>query len=130
MSMPGGIGIIDLMLNVPGEHSSKWYDFMRPLLLDTESREQFRMPAQYLIPDTSELAGALERTLLYTPLKYGRNVQNPVLEALGFDRKRALERAAQEAKLLPTGLGADYVGLSRTGEFVLSPQPDPTPAAD
>ena len=69
-------------------------------------------------------------TLLYTPLKYGRNVQNPVLEALGFDRKRALERAAQEAKLLPTGLGADYVGLSRTGEFVLSPQPDPTPAAE
>jgi acyl-[acyl-carrier-protein] desaturase len=90
----------------------------------------FRMPAQYLIPDTSELAGALERTLLYTPLKYGRNVQNPVLEALGFDRKRALERAAQEAKLLPTGLGPEYVALSRAGEFVLSPQPDPAPVAD
>lgn len=90
----------------------------------------FRMPAQYLIPDTSELAGALERTLLYTPLKYGRHVQNPVLDALGFDRKRALERAAQEAKLLPTGLGPEHVALSRAGEFVLSTVPDAAPVAD
>jgi hypothetical protein len=28
------VGVIDLMLNIPGEHSGKWYDFMRPLLLD------------------------------------------------------------------------------------------------
>ncbi len=57
MSMPGGIGIIDLMLNVPGEHSSKWYDFMRPLLLDTESLEQFRMPAQYMFKDVPCIEG-------------------------------------------------------------------------
>jgi len=57
MSMPGGIGIIDLMLNIPGEHSSTWYDFMRPLLLDTESREQFRMPAQYMFKDVPRIEG-------------------------------------------------------------------------
>jgi len=49
--MPQGIGIIDLMLNIPGEDNSAWYDFMKPLLLDAESREVFQMPAQYLFKD-------------------------------------------------------------------------------
>jgi hypothetical protein len=48
VSFPSGIGVIDLMLNVPGEDNRGWYDFMRPLLLDRESREQFQMPAQHL----------------------------------------------------------------------------------
>ena len=55
--MPEGIGVIDLMLNIPGEHSSKWYDFMRPLLLDEESREQFRMPAEYMFKDVPRIEG-------------------------------------------------------------------------
>jgi uncharacterized protein len=51
VTMPQGIGIIDLMLNIPGEDNSAWYDFMKPLLLDAESREVFQMPAQYLFKD-------------------------------------------------------------------------------
>ena len=43
--------VIDLMLQIPGEDQRGWYDFMRPLLLDTESRERFEMPAQYLFKD-------------------------------------------------------------------------------
>ena len=46
--------IIDLMLQIPGDDQRGWYDFMRPLLLDTESRERMEMPAQYLfknLPD-------------------------------------------------------------------------------
>ncbi len=57
MTMPAGIGVIDLMLNIPGEHTGQWYDFMRPLLLDTESREQFRMPAQYMFKDVPRIEG-------------------------------------------------------------------------
>ena len=48
------VGVIDLMLNIPGEDVSAWYDFMKPLLLDEESREHMKMPAQYMfrnIPD-------------------------------------------------------------------------------
>jgi acyl-[acyl-carrier-protein] desaturase len=85
----------------------------------------FTMPALYLIPNASELAAAMERTLLHTPLKQGRLVNNPVLDALGFKNKRALERAVQEAKMLPSGLGPEHVAISRTGEFVLSMTPDP-----
>ena len=83
----------------------------------------FNMPALYLIPNESEMKAALERTRLYTPLKHGRWVANPVLDALGLDNKRALERAVQAAKLLPKGLGPEHVALSRSGEFVLSMQP-------
>ena len=57
MSMPTDIGVIDLMMNIPGEHTDKWYDFMRPLLLDQESREQFSMPAQYMFKDIPRIEG-------------------------------------------------------------------------
>jgi acyl-[acyl-carrier-protein] desaturase len=85
----------------------------------------FTMPALNLIPDASELAAAMERTLLHTPLKQGRNVNNPILAALGFKNRRALERGVQEAKLLPAGLGPEHVALGRTGEFVVARHPDP-----
>jgi acyl-[acyl-carrier-protein] desaturase len=84
----------------------------------------FKMPSLSLIPDSSKLAAALERSLLYTPLKHGRYVANPILNALGLQNKRALERAVQESKLLPPGLGPEYVSLSRSGEFVISMTPD------
>ena len=83
----------------------------------------FNMPALYLIPNESEMKAALERTKLYTPLKHGRWVANPILDALGLDNKRALERAVQAAKLLPKGLGPEHVALSRSGEFVVSMTP-------
>ena len=84
----------------------------------------FNMPALYILPDAQEMKEALERTKLYTPLKHGRSVANPVLDALGFDNKRALERAVQQSKLLPAGLGPEGVSISRSGEFVIAMQPD------
>ncbi len=48
---PGARGAIDLMLNIPGEDTSGWYEFMKPLFLDRESRDVFAMPAQYMFKD-------------------------------------------------------------------------------
>ena len=48
MPMPSGIGVIDLMLAIPTDDTSRWYEFMKPLLRDRESREQFEMPAEYM----------------------------------------------------------------------------------
>ncbi|MFD3164264.1 hypothetical protein [Herpetosiphon sp. NSE202] len=84
----------------------------------------FNMPALHILPNAEELKASLERTKLYTPLKHGRFVANPVLDAMGFNNKRALERAVQHAKLLPTGLGPEHVAIGRDGEFVISMQPD------
>ena len=85
----------------------------------------FTMPALHILPNASDLAAAMQRTLLHTPLKQGRQVNNPVLDSMGLKNKRALERAVQEAKMLPPGLGPENVAFSRTGEFVLSMVPDP-----
>ena len=48
MPMPTGIGVIDLMLAIPSDDMSKWYDFMKPLLRDEQSRQLFKMPAEYM----------------------------------------------------------------------------------
>lgn len=80
----------------------------------------FTMPALDFIPDAELLEEAMVRTKLHTPRKQVTDVNNPILDALGFDNKRALERGVQEAKKLPPGLGPEFVSLSRSGEFVLS----------
>jgi len=52
MPMPRDIKAIDLMLSIPGESgNSEWYDFMKPMLLDKQSRELFKMPAEYMFKD-------------------------------------------------------------------------------
>ncbi len=56
MAMPEDIGVIDLMLNIPGEDQRQWYEFMRPLLRDEESRSVFEMPAQYLFRNLPQVA--------------------------------------------------------------------------
>jgi predicted TIM-barrel fold metal-dependent hydrolase len=63
--MPSDVKVVDLMLSVPGEDNSQWYEFMKPLLMDEESRNLFKMPAQYMfkdIPDT----GKKEDYIAYT----------------------------------------------------------------
>ena len=65
MPMPSDVKVVDLMLSVPGEDNSQWYEFMKPLLMDEESRNLFKMPVQYMfkdIPDT----GKKEDYIAYT----------------------------------------------------------------
>lgn len=55
MPMPAGIGVIDLMLQIPAGDQKRWYDFMKPLMMDEESRAIFQFPAEYMfkqIPTT------------------------------------------------------------------------------
>ncbi len=51
MGMPQDIEIIDLMLGFVSADNSKNYDFMKPLLRDRESLEEFRFPAQYMFKE-------------------------------------------------------------------------------
>ena len=67
MTMPSDSKIIDLMLNVPGDDNSQWYEFMKPLLRDQESRMMFKMPAQYMFKDIPEIAsGETDDYIAYT----------------------------------------------------------------
>lgn len=94
MPMPTEVKIIDLMLSVPGDDNSQWYDFMKPLLLDEESRMMFKMPAQYMFKDIPS-TGKKEDYIAYTIAQMDKhNIERAML---GLDdtnevAKEALER--------------------------------------
>lgn len=85
------VGIIDLMLNIPGEDVSAWYDFMKPLLLDEESREHMKMPAQYMFRNIPDV-GAQDDYVAYT---VGKMDQFGISRAMvGIDDDNAITRDA------------------------------------
>ena len=65
MTMPKDIGIIDLMLAIPSADQDTWYDYMKPMFMDEESRNLFSMPAQYMFsaPDLKDVKDGLAYTL-------------------------------------------------------------------
>jgi predicted TIM-barrel fold metal-dependent hydrolase len=64
MGMPNQVGIIDLMLQIPTADGKKRYDFLRPLLLDKESRDSFDFPAQYMFKDVPDVGTSADYVLL------------------------------------------------------------------
>jgi predicted TIM-barrel fold metal-dependent hydrolase len=81
--MPRDIGVIDLMLAIPGDDNSSFYDWIKPLLLDRESHEMFAMPAQYMfkdIPDT----GKHEDYIAYTLEQMDKHGIERAMIGLGF----------------------------------------------
>ena len=42
MPMPTDIGVIDLMLAIPGDDNSQFYEWIKPMLMDRESHEMFK----------------------------------------------------------------------------------------
>ena len=55
MPIPSGLKAIDLMMNIPEGDPTAWYEFIKPLLLDEESRKVFKMPAQYMFKDIPQI---------------------------------------------------------------------------
>ena len=55
MSMPRDVGVIDLMMAIPNNDTSNYYDFIKPLLMDEESRQQFQMPAEYMFKNLPQV---------------------------------------------------------------------------
>ncbi len=52
--MPTNIGIIDLMLGIPEGPKKDWYEFLKPLVRDVESKHEFEFPAQYMFKEVPE----------------------------------------------------------------------------
>ena len=55
MPMPRDVGVIDLMMAIPNNDTSNYYDFIKPLLMDEESRQQFQMPAEYMFKNLPQV---------------------------------------------------------------------------
>ena len=54
MAMPTDIGIVDLMLGIPDGPKKDWYAFLKPLVRDNESQDEFEFPAQYMFKDVPD----------------------------------------------------------------------------
>lgn len=92
MSMPADIGVIDLMLSIPGEDNSRWYEYMKPMLLDEESRYLFKMPAQYMFKDIP--AADTNDFIAYTIAQMDKhNIERAMI---GFDDNNESAKAALE----------------------------------
>lgn len=88
MPMPTDVGVIDLMLAIPGEDSSQFYDWIKPMLLDRESHEMFKMPAQYMFKDIPD-SGKQEDYIAYTlELMDKHGIERAMLDA-GFSEFHA-----------------------------------------
>lgn len=59
------LGVIDLMLQIPGQSNREWYDFMQPLFMDERSRNYSKMPAEHLFTHVPDI-GAHDDYIAYT----------------------------------------------------------------
>ena len=91
MAMPTGLGVIDLMVQIPSDDNSKWYEFLKPLLLDRESREQFQFPAQYMFKDVPKSRQSSDHvaTILGEMDRHG--IERAMIGITHSDAKRALK---------------------------------------
>lgn len=67
MPRPTDIKVIDTMLGIPTNADRQdWYESFKPLLKDEESRQMFKMPAQYMfkdIPETDDVSDFVKWTV-------------------------------------------------------------------
>lgn len=95
MGYPADAKVIDLMMGIPvSETNAEWYVPYQPLLLDRESREAFKMPAQYMFKDIPRLPSS-EDYVDYTVAQMDRyNIERAMV---GFLEGSAGVRKAREA---------------------------------
>lgn len=93
MGIPAGIGVVDLMLQIPSDDFSSKYEFLKPLLLDRESRESFQFPAQYMFKDVPK-TGQAPDYVRYTLEQMDRHGIERAMIGVGIgdaDARRALK---------------------------------------
>jgi predicted TIM-barrel fold metal-dependent hydrolase len=96
MGMPSGIGIIDTMIGFPHVDMADTYGFITQQAKDTETRERFEFPVEYMFKDVPEQALAREG--------------DPVSVTL-----REMDRA---------GIERGVIGLDETGVLALKQHPE------
>jgi predicted TIM-barrel fold metal-dependent hydrolase len=91
MGMPTAPRAVDLMLQIPTEDFSKNYEFLKPLLLDKESREQFEFPAQYMFKNIPK-TGASSDYVKYTLDEMDRHgIERAMVGISSTDARRAVK---------------------------------------
>jgi predicted TIM-barrel fold metal-dependent hydrolase len=95
MTMPRDVRAIDLMLQIPGDDNRQMYEFMKPLLLDDESRRIFEMPAQYMFKDVPK-TGKQDDYVAYTVAQMDRFQIERAMIGIDADDSGSASREAIE----------------------------------
>ena len=95
MGYPKDIKIIDTMLGIPTHADrSGWYDSFRPLLNDQQSRDMFKMPAQYMFKDIPEASSDVSDFVSWTVEQMDKH--NIETAMVGFNDDDTSKRAAKD----------------------------------
>ena len=95
MGYPKNIKIIDTMLGIPTHADrSGWYDSFKPLLNDQQSRDMFKMPAQYMFKDIPENTADVSDFVGWTIEQMDKhNIERAMV---GFNEDDTSRRAAKD----------------------------------
>lgn len=95
MAFPKDIKVIDTMMGIPSHADrSDWYTSFRPLLNDQQSREMFKMPAQYMFKDIPEPGDDVGNFVQWTTEQMDRfNIERAMV---GFNEDDTSEKAAKD----------------------------------
>ncbi len=91
MAFPTDIGVIDLMLDLPSEDQSDWYEFLKPQLRE-ESRD-YEFPAQYMFKDVPHLEGGPDPVATTLHLMDRHNIERAMI-GVGFSEERVTKQRA------------------------------------
>jgi len=95
MGYPKDIKVIDTMLGIPTHADrSEWYASFRPLLNDEQSRNMFKMPAQYMFKDIPEAGADVSDFVAWTAAQLNKyNIERAMV---GFNEDETSRRAAKD----------------------------------
>lgn len=95
MGYPKDIKVIDTMLGIPTHADrSGWYDSFKPLLNDQQSRDMFKMPAQYMFKDIPENTADVSDFVGWTIEQMDKhNIERAMV---GFNDDDTSKRAAKD----------------------------------
>lgn len=95
MGYPKDIKIIDTMLGIPTHADrSEWYASFRPLLNDQQSRDMFKMPAQYMFKDIPEASADVSDFVGWTVEQLDKhNIERAMV---GFNEDDTSRQAAKD----------------------------------
>lgn len=91
MPMPTDIGIVDLMLDLPGADQAHWYEFLKPQLRE-ESRD-YEFPAQYMFTDVPHIDGGPDPVATVLAMMDHHGIEKAMI-GVGFTDDRDAKRRA------------------------------------
>ena len=95
MGYPKDIKIIDTMLGIPTHADrSDWYASFRPLLNDQQSRDMFKMPAQYMFKEIPEASSDVSDFVGWTVEQLDKH--NIDMAMVGFNEDDTSRQAAKD----------------------------------